>query len=64
VIVSEPGDRPHYVDAGGHARRVYGEGALFVIRPDNYLGMATADPARAPVVEYLQSICIDGREYP
>jgi 2-polyprenyl-6-methoxyphenol hydroxylase-like FAD-dependent oxidoreductase len=54
VIVPERGDSTHYVDASGHARAAYGESSLFVIRPDNYVGMATDDVNTAAVIEYLE----------
>jgi 2-polyprenyl-6-methoxyphenol hydroxylase-like FAD-dependent oxidoreductase len=55
VIVSdsESGSPTHYTDSEGHAQSSYGDGALFVVRPDNYIGMATLDVAANPVVEYL-----------
>jgi hypothetical protein len=45
------------VDAGGHARAAYGESSLFVIRPDNYVGMATNDPGASAVIGYLKIAC-------
>ena len=56
VIVGQPGDRRHYVDSEGHARAAYGEGALFAMRPDNYIGLATAQPDIAKVTAYLKRI--------
>jgi 2-polyprenyl-6-methoxyphenol hydroxylase-like FAD-dependent oxidoreductase len=58
VIVSgsEASSPSHYTDAEGHARACYGDASLFVVRPDNYIGMATLDPTSAPIVEYLKVI--------
>jgi hypothetical protein len=61
VITAEADDPAHYVDAEGHARAAYGAGSLYVIRPDNYVGMATDDPASAPVLEYLEAFCPPGQ---
>jgi 2-polyprenyl-6-methoxyphenol hydroxylase-like FAD-dependent oxidoreductase len=56
LIVSQPGDPRHYVDSEDHARAAYGEGVLFVVRPDNYVGLATAEPDTAKVTAYLKRI--------
>jgi 2-polyprenyl-6-methoxyphenol hydroxylase-like FAD-dependent oxidoreductase len=57
VIVSQPGDPAHYyVDGEGFARAAYGDASLFVIRPDNYVGMATLEPDASAVIEYLRRI--------
>jgi 2-polyprenyl-6-methoxyphenol hydroxylase-like FAD-dependent oxidoreductase len=56
VGASEAAAPDHYVDAAGHARRSYGEGVLYIVRPDNYIGMATLEPAAAPVLDYLATI--------
>jgi hypothetical protein len=40
--------------AGGHAQSSYGDSSLYVVRPDNYIGMAMLRPAAAPVVDYLK----------
>jgi 2-polyprenyl-6-methoxyphenol hydroxylase-like FAD-dependent oxidoreductase len=45
-----------YSDMEGHARTAYGDGTLFVVRPDNYIGLATLDPTPGPVLEYLSAI--------
>ena len=50
VIAETPGD---IADAAGHARAAYGDGGLFVVRPDNYLGLATDEADPAPVIAYL-----------
>src|SRR5262245_9357764 len=57
VVVPERGAAAHYVDAAGHARAAYSDSSLFVIRPDNYVGMATNDPDASPVIDYLKSVC-------
>ena len=41
-------------DAEGHARAAYARDTLFVIRPDNYVGLATDTVDVGPVVEYLE----------
>jgi 2-polyprenyl-6-methoxyphenol hydroxylase-like FAD-dependent oxidoreductase len=51
------GGRSYYADTDGHAQRSYGDSALYVVRPDNYIGMATLDRASGPVVDYLQRFC-------
>jgi hypothetical protein len=60
VIVPGPegvaGSSHCYVDADGHARAAYGDRSLYIIRPDNYIGMATLGLDSSPVVEYLQHI--------
>jgi 2-polyprenyl-6-methoxyphenol hydroxylase-like FAD-dependent oxidoreductase len=56
VIVDRPGDPRHVVDAAGHARAAYGEDALFVVRPDNYVGLATRDADVETVIGYLGQI--------
>lgn len=57
VAPSKAADPNHYTDAAGHARDLYGEGSLFIIRPDNYVGLATLDSRASPVIEYLKTIC-------
>jgi 2-polyprenyl-6-methoxyphenol hydroxylase-like FAD-dependent oxidoreductase len=64
VIVGRPGDPGHYVDSEGHARAAYGEDALFVVRPDNYVGLAIAEPDVAKVVAYLTRISAPHRQPP
>jgi 2-polyprenyl-6-methoxyphenol hydroxylase-like FAD-dependent oxidoreductase len=56
TIVSHPGDPRHYFDAEGFARAAYGEEALFVVRPDNYIGLATAQTDETAVTAYLSTI--------
>jgi 2-polyprenyl-6-methoxyphenol hydroxylase-like FAD-dependent oxidoreductase len=60
VIVPGPeaggGSSTHYLDADGHARAGYGERSLYIVRPDNYVGMATLGLDSSPVIEYLQHI--------
>ncbi|HTW39076.1 MAG TPA: FAD-dependent monooxygenase [Steroidobacteraceae bacterium] len=58
VLVPEDrsGGPAYYVDTKGHARASYGDGSLFVVRPDHYIGMATLEPAVAPVIEYLKRV--------
>jgi FAD binding domain len=54
IVPQSAGGTPgHYTDAEGHARAAYGESALFVVRPDNYIGMAAIEPVAAPIVDYL-----------
>ena len=59
VIISkskaDPGGPTDYLDAEGHALSSYGDSSLYVIRPDNYVGLATLQPASAPVVDYLKT---------
>lgn len=56
VLVAAAGDARHYVDGEGHARAAYGDDALFVVRPDNYVGLATASVDAAAVLAYLGKI--------
>jgi hypothetical protein len=56
VIVGEAGDPSHFVDEDGSARAAYGEAALFVIRPDSYIGMATAERNPTAIIGYLARI--------
>jgi hypothetical protein len=44
------------VDEQAHARAIYGDDALFVIRPDNYIGLVVADADPALVIDYLRRI--------
>ena len=51
------GDGPgQYIDAEEHALRSYGEGSLYIVRPDNYIGMATLHPNPAEVMDYLTTV--------
>jgi 2-polyprenyl-6-methoxyphenol hydroxylase-like FAD-dependent oxidoreductase len=47
------------VDTDGHVRHAYGDddGALFLIRPDGYVGFMGSGTAVAAVAEYLEPIC-------
>jgi 2-polyprenyl-6-methoxyphenol hydroxylase-like FAD-dependent oxidoreductase len=56
VVVDQPGHVAHYVDQQGHARAAYADDTLFVIRPDNYVGMATASVDTPALLDYLQPI--------
>jgi hypothetical protein len=51
------GDGSDYFDRDGHARAAYGESSLYVIRPDNYVGMATDDGDLVRVKDYLRAVC-------
>ena len=55
-VIAASGDGNAYVDTGGHARAAYGDGCLFVIRPDNYVGLAIATNQAAIVRDYLQAV--------
>jgi hypothetical protein len=57
VIVAEAGEADQYRDSQGHARAAYGDHSLFIIRPDNYIGLATDEVAPAMVMAYLKRIC-------
>ena len=61
VIVPESqakaGSPSQYADADGHAQAAYGDCSLYVVRPDNYIGMATLRAAAAPIVDYLKTWC-------
>jgi hypothetical protein len=54
ILVAASGDPRHYLDAEGHARASYHDDTLFIVRPDNYVGLATemADP----VIPYLTKL--------
>ena len=56
VIAASPHAATNLVDEQGHARTVYSDDALFVIRPDNYVGLVAADADPAPVMDYLRHI--------
>lgn len=56
VIAASPDDAADFVDEQSHARAAYGDDALFVIRPDNYVGLVVADTDPAPVIDYLRRI--------
>jgi 2-polyprenyl-6-methoxyphenol hydroxylase-like FAD-dependent oxidoreductase len=44
-----------YFDRDGHARTAYGESSLYVIRPDNYVGLVTDDCDLARVRDYIRA---------
>jgi len=56
VIAALPDTAANLVDEQGHARAAYGDDTLFVIRPDNYVGLVAADADPAPVMDYLRHI--------
>jgi len=56
VLVEAAGDPRHHVDTEGHARAAYGADTLFVVRPDNYVGLATDKADAAAVIDYLAGI--------
>jgi 2-polyprenyl-6-methoxyphenol hydroxylase-like FAD-dependent oxidoreductase len=62
VIVDEPSDPGHNVDSEGHASAAYGKGALFVVRPDNYVGLTITEPDVAKVKSYLRRIAAPSRK--
>jgi 2-polyprenyl-6-methoxyphenol hydroxylase-like FAD-dependent oxidoreductase len=57
ALVSGASDPGCYVDAQGHARATYGDDALFVVRPDNYIGMVTRGRDPAALFDYLRGVC-------
>jgi 2-polyprenyl-6-methoxyphenol hydroxylase-like FAD-dependent oxidoreductase len=56
AIVQTSGGSGGIVDPQGHARRIYADDTLFVIRPDNYIGMVATDGDNARVMDYLRRI--------
>jgi len=56
VIAQTPDEPASVVDEQGHARAAYGDDALFVIRPDNYVGLVLADADPAALMGYLRRI--------
>jgi len=60
IIVSKAaaGSPGHYTDSEGHAQTAYGDSSLYVVRPDNYIGMATLEPTSNPVVDYMNTFLI------
>jgi 2-polyprenyl-6-methoxyphenol hydroxylase-like FAD-dependent oxidoreductase len=56
VIAASPDAAADLVDEQGHAHAAYGDDALFVIRPDNYVGMVVTDTEPEAVVAYLRRI--------
>ena len=55
ILAGTAGD-PRHIDAESHGRAAYGEDALFVIRPDNYVGLATNTVNTEAVITYLTKI--------
>jgi hypothetical protein len=55
VIGSERNDGSHYFDRDGHAAAVYGDSNLFIIRPDNYVGLVTDIADANQIREYLNN---------
>lgn len=45
-----------YADVEGHARAAYQADTLFIIRPDNYIGLATMTADTGEVIAYLKTI--------
>jgi 2-polyprenyl-6-methoxyphenol hydroxylase-like FAD-dependent oxidoreductase len=58
VIAASPDSSANLVDEQGHARTAYDDSALFVIRPDNYVGLVTMKTDPAPVMAYLRRIAV------
>jgi 2-polyprenyl-6-methoxyphenol hydroxylase-like FAD-dependent oxidoreductase len=58
VIAASPDAAADLVDEQGHACAAYGDDALFVIRPDNYVGLVAVDADPAPVLDYLRHITL------
>jgi hypothetical protein len=56
AITAEGDGRDGVFDQYGHARAAFGEDALFVVRPDNYIGLATATADEKPILDYLAAI--------
>lgn len=56
IITAAAGDPRHYIDTQGRARAAYGDDALFIVRPDNYIGLATNAIDRDEVDAYLARI--------
>jgi 2-polyprenyl-6-methoxyphenol hydroxylase-like FAD-dependent oxidoreductase len=56
VIVPAAGDVRHFLDSAGHARAAYAGETLFVVRPDNYIGMATTETDLPALTAYLAKI--------
>ena len=56
AITAEGDGGDGIVDQHGHARAAFGEDALFVVRPDNYIGLATVTVDEKPIIDYLQAI--------
>ena len=50
------GDPRHYVDSEGHARAAYADNALFIVRPDNYVGLAMEAADVGAAVGYLSKL--------
>lgn len=56
IIVGAADDARHVWDVEAHARRVYADETLFVIRPDNYVGLVTDREDEEAVADYLKAI--------
>ncbi len=56
VIVDPPGESAHYLDRDGQAATAYARDTLFVVRPDNYIGMATCAVDAPGLFDYLKVI--------
>jgi len=56
VIAAAPGDPRQYVDAVGHARAAYHDDTLFIVRPDNYVGLVTVAANTEALMAYLAKL--------
>jgi hypothetical protein len=56
VFTGAPADPRHYLDSEGHARAAYHDGTLFIVRPDDYVGLATDVADADAIAAYLSKI--------
>jgi 2-polyprenyl-6-methoxyphenol hydroxylase-like FAD-dependent oxidoreductase len=60
VIVDQPGEPTSYLDRDGQAATAYARDTLFVVRPDNHVGMATCELEATALLDYLKVVAVAG----
>jgi 2-polyprenyl-6-methoxyphenol hydroxylase-like FAD-dependent oxidoreductase len=56
ILTETPARADHFVDAAGHARAAYHDDTLFVVRPDNYIGLATQSENADDIISYVTKL--------
>jgi hypothetical protein len=54
--IGAAGDSGYIADSAGHAAQAYGGGALYLVRPDGYIGLVTDRREAEPVLDYLSEL--------
>jgi 2-polyprenyl-6-methoxyphenol hydroxylase-like FAD-dependent oxidoreductase len=62
VIVDRSTNPAHYSDRDGNAHAAYAQDTLFVVRPDNYVGLATREVDESALTDYLRVRLLHGRQ--